>query len=153
MSKNIGKEVAAIIGALVALLAAGVLVWFIFKKLAIADADVSVFALILLPMLIYMVLSGRIKELKGPGGIEARFAGFASETVDPRTEQITESIQEMEDVVKGGSEVLKSRVKDLDPKKPHNLILRLGTQLTTGMPSKVTSTLWLNPEVSSSFLL
>ncbi len=61
--------------------------WFLKNVLAIEGDSVAI-AMLLLPLIVYLIVSGRISELKTPGGLEAKFTAAASESVTPASETV-----------------------------------------------------------------
>jgi hypothetical protein len=58
-------------------------------KRAFSQIDGTVLvASMLLPLVVYFIASGKLTEFKAPGGIEAKFAETAKETVGPASETI-----------------------------------------------------------------
>lgn len=86
----------------------------------------AVYAVLLLsPLVVYTILSGRLSELKA-GGLEAKFASIASQTVEITAETVEPSIDEMSIVTKGGVRELRSQFQSLDESHPIILTLILG---------------------------
>jgi CBS domain-containing protein len=53
--------------------------WINNKNTTVGDVVLAM--LLVLPILIYALISGRLTELKGPGGVEAKFTGVATRPV------------------------------------------------------------------------
>lgn len=58
--------------------AVGIGVLWFAKDVAELDEDAVLVSLLLLPMLLYLALSGRLAEVTGPGGVSAKFREAAS---------------------------------------------------------------------------
>ena len=86
----------------------------------------AVYAVLLLaPLVVYAILSGRLSELKA-GGLEAKFATIASQTVEITSETVEPSVDEMSVVMKGGVRELRIQFQNLDESHPIILTLILG---------------------------
>src|SRR5688572_1825531 len=109
-------------------LALGLLViWFTKDRLKItSDSDAIFISLLLIPVVVFLIFSGRLRELKAPGGLEAKFADEARRSVDIAAETIEASVEDMQIVAKGGMQELKKRAPSLDESKPSVLALTLG---------------------------
>jgi hypothetical protein len=69
------------------LVVGGLAVLWFAKSVAGLEGDGVLVALLVIPLVVYAVASGRLEELRG-GGIEARFARVASATVVPESAQL-----------------------------------------------------------------
>ena len=119
------KERNAIIISIIFLVGGLGILWFIDTMLGIEGEAVPVFML-LMPVLIYMIMSGKIKELKGPGGLEAVFNTPVDEFVDT-SDTITGSIGNMTGVNKGTMFALQENMLKIDESKPFYLSLKPGS--------------------------
>jgi CBS domain-containing protein len=81
------REVLAVGTAVGSILLGFVVVVLARRYVASLEGSVLI-ALILLPLLAYLIASGRLTEFKGPGGLEAKFAQAATESVSPASETI-----------------------------------------------------------------
>jgi hypothetical protein len=88
-------------------------------------SDAMFIAVLLLPIIAYVIFSGRLKELRA-GGIEASFVTVAEQTVEVGSETIEPSTEDMEIVAKRGFNELIKRTKYIDESKPIVLTLTLG---------------------------
>ena len=119
------KEVKAIIISLIFLLLGFVVVW-IAKKILDIEGDAVYITLIFIPVLVYVIISGRLTEFKGPGGIEARFSEAASQSVIPTSETIEPSVEEMQILEKEGLRVLQQRKLEIDKTRPLIMTMIMG---------------------------
>lgn len=67
------QEIRAIVS-FILFLALGFLVLWIAKSVMKIEGDAVFVALLFVPLLVYVILSRKLEELKGPGGLEAKFA-------------------------------------------------------------------------------
>jgi CBS domain-containing protein len=111
------KELKAIGISLLFLLLGFAIVWFVKTIVKIEDNAVYV-SLLFIPVLVYVIISGRLKELKGPGGLEARFSEAAAQEIKPVSETIEPSVEEMQVVAKEGLRVLQRKKPDIDETRP-----------------------------------
>ncbi|MEZ4744767.1 MAG: hypothetical protein R3C41_01740 [Calditrichia bacterium] len=98
--------------------------WFLKEFLGIATDGILI-AMILLPLIIYLVVSGRVSELKTPGGLEAKFKEAAQSNVSAASETVAvEDVQALAE----GEMLFKSivKVRTPDPTKPLVLLLTIG---------------------------
>ena len=86
--------------------------------------NVTLIALMIVPLLSYGVVSGDISEFTAPGGWGAKFREEANRTIDPIP--ITTSVVEGEFVAKGDYVQLENVDKKLVPGKPVTMTLQLG---------------------------
>lgn len=105
----------------------------IFVIAKVADVkDGTVLAVVLIvPAVIYMLLSGRVSDFKGPGGLELRLAKAASETIplSHGDEQSASAVafERVRAVHEGRKESFLARIKDIAPEDPVVLTLTLGS--------------------------
>jgi hypothetical protein len=86
----------------------------------------TLIALLLLPVVIYVILSGRIQELKAPGGLEAKFSTVAHQSISAASETVKPETDELQAVLKESPLALEQKVQDLDDSKPILMVMRLG---------------------------
>jgi hypothetical protein len=101
----------------------GIILAFAINRLKIGDSATFI-ALLLTPLLIYGILSGKVQEFSAPGGWGAKFREVAESKVTPATELIHPI--EPEIVAKGSVTALASTVQRLPRNKPTALSLQLG---------------------------
>jgi hypothetical protein len=90
------------------------------------EGDAVFISLLLLPAVTYMVVSGRIKELKGPGGLEASFYEVATSTVNPTIEPVATDPSDLQLIPKGPIDALQTIKQNIDESKPGVMVLELG---------------------------
>ena len=118
-------ESKAILAAILFLLLGFVVVWVVKAVLKI-EGDIAYITLIFVPILIYAIYSGKLEEFKGPGGIEAKFAKAANESVSPASEELSPSVEEMQIVEKEGMSLLEKKKAQLNGVQPIIMIMELG---------------------------
>ena len=126
------RERRAIIIALIFLLL-GILAVWLAKQFLDIEGDAIFVTILLVPTLVYLIVSGRLTELKTPGGLEAKFAGIADQSVEPISETIESSVRDMEIMVKGGVRELQKQTRRLDESRP--IILRFYLHLVVSSSS------------------
>lgn len=119
------KEIAAI-GLSVLFLMLGFLVLWLVKSVMEVEGDAVFISLLFIPLLVYVIISGKLEELKGPGGLEAKFAKAAGESVSIASEQIKGSVDEMQVIAKGSRRFLEIKQQEIDETKPIVMSLELG---------------------------
>lgn len=105
-------------------LVAAVGILFLVKQL-LGSVDGSAFiAILLVPLIVYALASGRLAEFSGPGGWGAKFRTATKSQVE--TSDITENIVTLQTIQKEGLRQLSDAVKRLKPDLPNALTLRVG---------------------------
>lgn len=113
---------AIIISAVVLIAAVGILT---LVKQLLGSVDGSAFvAILLVPLIVYAVASGRLAEFSGPGGWGAKFRTATTSQVE--TSDIIENAEALQAVEKGGLRHLRDAVERLNPDLPNALTLRVG---------------------------
>jgi hypothetical protein len=94
----------------------GLLVVWLVKGIANVEpvGDAVFVSLLLMPALVYMIVSGRMKELRGPGGLGAKFIETAAQSVSETASFGTVSIEDMMVVAKGGLSLLDENRRKLE---------------------------------------
>jgi CBS domain-containing protein len=121
------KEINAIVSS-IGFLAVGIFVVYVMKTYLALEGDNLFVSLLLIPVVIYLVLSGRLSELKA-GGFSMVFNQALKEKVMLSPSSVELPIDPLEAVAKGGYSPLQetmrrlSRLKDV---KPVTLTLNLG---------------------------
>lgn len=100
-------------------------VWAI-KFIVNVDKDSVFVSILFMPALVYLIVSGKLKEFKGPGGLEAKFSETAKESVSTVSEKIELSVQDTEIVKKDALYVLEQKRQDINESKPIIMTLTLG---------------------------
>lgn len=103
------------------------IIWIAKRQLDIVESPILI-ALVAVPMLIYAVVSGRVAELKGPGGWGATFRAVAREAVEVRTLTGLEGvdIEVTENVPKGDPATTIQKIKEAEKARPVVLTLMAG---------------------------
>lgn len=115
------------LGIAVASLVLGFMVVWLSRQL-IGSVDGSVLiALLLLPLIVYLSVSGRLAEFKAPGGIEAKFAQAAAEFVSPASETV--AYDDPQIVAKEGvRNLIQRKTREIDESKPIVMTMTVGSQ-------------------------
>lgn len=105
------------------------IMWFA-RKIADVQGDAVLTSLVLLPALAYIALSGRLSELKGPGGMSATFVKVAGAEVTPTGQNLitAETVQIIE---KASFDELRARASQIRANEPVLMTLTLGKHYTT----------------------
>lgn len=124
---SLSQEVIAVLASLL-FLALGLLIVWITKAVLNTTQDAVFISLLLVPVLVYMILSGRLQELSGPGGLAAKFANVADKPVEVAFETIDGSVQpeESEILEKANLSELEKTLPRIDESRPLVLTMRLG---------------------------
>ena len=104
----------------------------IYVVAKVADVkDGGVLAVVLIvPALLYLMLSGRVNEFKGPGGLEVRLSATANRTIPVHgkdTPASALSYEELRAVETGRRESFMRRIHDITPTEPVILTMTLGS--------------------------
>ncbi len=123
------RERNALAGALlfVALGFAGI---YVVAKVADVKDGTVLAALLIVPALIYLLLSGRVSDLKGPGGLEVQLSEVANQAIPLAGQEhgtSALSFEAVRSVEKGRTESFLDRVRDITPADPVVLTLTLGS--------------------------
>lgn len=120
------KEVTGILLSILFLALGFLALWLAKYKLSVAGDAVFV-SLLLVPMIVYVIVTGRLGELKAPGGLEAKFVNVAQEpAAEIASERVEVVREEMEVVTKSGTDELARLERLLDGSKRIVLALPLG---------------------------
>jgi CBS-domain-containing membrane protein len=122
--RSLKQEIIYILAAIF-FLGLGFLAAWLFKLIFKIEGDAVYVSLLLLPIIVYAIFSGRLKELRA-GGLEAKFEDVAEQSVESASETIELSTEEMETVDKRDIGELKQRLQNLDKSKLIILTLTLG---------------------------
>lgn len=123
--KEEAREKQAIVVA-VLFLVLGVVVLWVVKSLLNIEGEITYVALLFVPVLVYAIYAGKLESLKTPGGLEAKFVKVAQEEVNPASEKIALSVEDIHVVEKGGIRVLDTKVKNLNRAQPIIMVIQLG---------------------------
>jgi CBS domain-containing protein len=127
MNRQSSRQDAIAILASIFFLALGFLAVWISKNVLNQESNALFVALLLLPIIVYVIFSGRLKELRA-GGLEAKFADVAGQSVEVASETIEPSISDMEIVAKAGARELQKQIYYMDESKAIILMLVLGKE-------------------------
>jgi hypothetical protein len=122
----------AILIAIGSLVLGFMVVWLARTVIESIDGSVLI-ALILLPLLVYLSVSGKLAEFKAPGGIEAKFAQAAAESVSPASETV--AYDDPQVVAKEGvRSLIERKTKEIDESKPIVMTMSIGGQAQYSSP-------------------
>lgn len=134
MSSIPGRDAGALAVAVVFLLLGFGAIIAVRKVGDITDGVVLASAL-LLPAILYLLISGRVSDLKGPGGLEISIAEVANRSISVGDEvgSIALAYEQVRQV-QGGTrtESFLARVKSVDPRDPVLFTLKLGSEPING---------------------
>lgn len=122
---SLTQETTAILVAIL-FLGLGLLAVWITRAVLDIEGDAVFVSVLLIPIVIWVIFSGRLKEIRAPGGLEAKFTDVAKKTVEPSGERIEASIQDPTIVTKAGLSELQGILPGIDESKPIVLTLTLG---------------------------
>ncbi len=111
-----------VVGIVVLVVAVGVLA--AMKRLVGSVDGATFIAVLLIPLIVYAVVSGRVAEFSAPGGWGAKFRSAATSQVE--SSGIIENVEQLQAIEKGGLSQLRSEVEQLNPDLPNALTLRVG---------------------------
>src|SRR5262245_40410850 len=101
-------------------------VWLTNELIQPIDGSVLI-ALILLPIVVYLMASGKLAEFKAPGGIEAKFVQAATESVSVASQTI--SYDDPQVVAKESvRNLLQRKAQEIDESKPVIMTMILGNK-------------------------
>jgi len=105
---------------------------YIVVKVAGEKDGTVLAALLIIPALLYLLLSGRVKDLKGPAGLEVTLAEVANRSIPlPDQSHGTPelSFEKIESIAKGRTATLDERIKNISPDAPVVLTFTLGSAI------------------------
>jgi hypothetical protein len=91
------------------------------------DSSIIIVALMLTPLVTYLILSGRVGQLKA-GGLEAKFISAAQEPVRVNVRTVEAALKPVQVAERGLIAELPERLKKLEPGEPVILTVKLGQQ-------------------------
>lgn len=118
---------AIVVGAVVLAMSVGVLL--LLNRLLKQVDGATFIAVLLVPLIVYAVASGRLAEFSGPGGWGAKFRDEAKagvQGVGLVENTTTLEVQELQPVEKGGVSQLQEFTRNLRRDQPNALMLRVG---------------------------
>lgn len=110
--------------------ALGLAAIYLVAELTEVDDGGVLAALLILPAVLYLLLSGRVSELKGPAGLEVRLSEVARQAIPvPGDERHGGALayEQVHAVERGRKESFFSRIRDITPEDPVVLTLTLGS--------------------------
>jgi CBS domain-containing protein len=131
MTKGMKKELRPLLFSLL-FLGLGVFVLWVANSLLRHDPDTSMgevvlVSLLVMPILVYAILSGSLTELKGPGKWEASFKVIATAPVNETTNHDRVSVEEDSLILaKGGVDKLERQIRNLDENRPSVMTVTFG---------------------------
>ena len=111
------KELWAILLSVLSLVFGLVVLWLTRTVMDI-EGDAEFLALLIVPIIVYTIGSGRVKELTAPGGWKVVLAKVADERITPATETVAASVQAVQGVRKMGLAALDDIRRGLDEAEP-----------------------------------
>ena len=123
------NETWAVMGAFIILVLALMTMWFSIRITKIENSAVLI-GLMIIPVVTYLILSGRLGEFKGPGGLEAKFVYAANQPLRLTTRSVETSLHPVQVTPRGTIDQLPDVVKGIDKSKPSILTVKLGGSYT-----------------------
>jgi CBS domain len=102
---------------------------YLVAKVADVEDGAVLATVLIVPALLYLMLSGRVNELKGPAGLEVRLSAVANQTIPMHGQDGSGSALSYEALRKvetGRRESFLRRIQDITPSEPVLLTLTLG---------------------------
>jgi CBS domain-containing protein len=125
------RDVIGLVGALLFLLLGFAGIYAVVKVAGEKDGTVLV-ALLVVPALVYLLLSGRVQDLKGPGGLELTLAEVANEQIPlPDDTNTTRelSFEKITTIEKGLTTALDDTIQKIPAGAPIVLTFKLGSEI------------------------
>jgi CBS domain-containing protein len=117
-------------------LVVGVALAIAINRMKLGDSATFI-ALLLTPLLVYGIASGKVQEFTAPGGWGAKFREAAQATVTPTAlTPLSQAVQQFDIIAKGGLAELQGLGAKLQRNKPIALTFQLGQQ---GYDADITS--------------
>jgi CBS domain-containing protein len=120
------------LGGAVAFLLLGFAGIYIVVKVAGEKDGTVLIALVIIPPLLYLLLSGRVQDLKGPAGLELTLAEVANRSVplaDHANGTQELSFEKIESIAKGRTATLDERIRKIPADAPVVLTFTLGSAI------------------------
>jgi CBS domain-containing protein len=128
------RDISAFAVSVAFLLLGFVAIYAVHEAVAVKDGVVLATVLVV-PALLYLLLSGRVSELKGPGGLEFRLSAVASQAIPgPSEDGATRALsyEEVRAVDQGRDESFCRRIQDIETQHHVVLTLKLGSDAING---------------------
>ncbi len=90
------------------------------------EGEAVLVSLLLAPVLVYVIVSGKLEVLKGPGGLEAKFTKTARQPVSATSETVAPSVDDMDVLAKEGVTALERKREELSEAKPIVMTMTVG---------------------------
>jgi signal-transduction protein with cAMP-binding, CBS, and nucleotidyltransferase domain len=119
------KDIKAIGISLLFLIIGFAAIWFVKAYIKIEDNALFV-SVLLVPILIFSIVSGRLKGFKAPGGLEANFIEAAKESITIAAEKIEPSVNDMQVIAKSAVSALDQKKQEINDSKPIVMTMILG---------------------------
>lgn len=104
----------------------GCLVLWFTKSIIGIQGDAVLVSLLLIPVLVYVIITGKLEEFKAPGGLEAKFVKVANESVSAASETVKPSVEDMQIIRKSSSALLDKKREEINEAQPIVMIMELG---------------------------
>ena len=95
----------------------GILTIYSLQKYAGIEGETVLVAVLLVPIVIFLILSGKISELKTPGGLSLVFKDTLTATVNPVANDLDLTVEESISIPKSNLTVLQEHVKRISQRK------------------------------------
>ena len=123
--QSLTKEATGILVSIL-FLALGFLAIWLTQSMRVTAGDAVFVSLLLIPIIVYVIVTGRLGELKAPGGLEAKFVDMARKpAAEIASERVAVVDEEMKVVTKSGPQELERLELLLDESKRIVLTLLL----------------------------
>jgi CBS domain-containing protein len=120
---------AAALAIAVVFLGLGFAAIYVAATVANVKGDAVLAALLLLPAILYLLLSGRVSEFKGPAGLEVKLTQVANSTIPMHSgeEEAALAYERVQEVGRERTESFLQRIRALTPDDPVVFTLKLGS--------------------------
>jgi CBS domain-containing protein len=118
------------IGASLTFLVVGFGAILLVAKVADVRDGAVLAAVLIVPAIVYLLLSGRVSEFKGPGGLEVRLTAVAQQPIPLHARDSSSTAvayERVRAVERGRSESFLAHIRDISPNDPVVLTLGLGS--------------------------
>jgi CBS domain-containing protein len=105
---------------------------YVVAKIADVKDGAVLASILIVPALLYLMLSGRVNELKGPAGLEVRLSAVANRAIPVHGKDPALSYEALRAVETGRRESFLRRIQDITPTEPVLLTLTLGCDSING---------------------
>lgn len=126
LKKLSARDDAAAIYCAAAIFAAGTALVLIFNGLGFKESATAIVTILVIPLLAYAVLSGKISEFSAPGGFSAKFKAATQQNIDSASTKLSDRKKQLLTIEKGTAADLKTVISQTKKGEPIALILRFG---------------------------